>query len=308
MEQVALGTTGIMVSDLCLGGNVFGWSADAAQSHTVLDAFLDAGGTFVDTADVYSEWADGNRGGESETIIGDWMAARGNRDRVVVATKVAKLSTRSGLGATNIAAACEDSLRRLRTDHIDIYYAHHDDTETPLEETLTAFDALVKSGKVRCIAASNYTATRLGQALEVSRQLGLTSYAAVQPEYNAVSREHFEGPLQDLCRREGLAVLPYYAVARGLLTGKHTRALDVVSVRTEDIGETVDDRAWRVVDAVRHIAAGHGVSMAAVSLAWLRAQPGVTSPIASARTTDQLAELVQRVALTAEDLARITAA
>src|SRR5580658_6829168 len=210
-----LGTTDLDVYPLCLGGNVFGWSADDAQSFLVLDAYVAAGGNFIDTADVYSAWALGHSGGESESIIGRWMAARRNRDKIIVATKVGMLAGFAGLSAKTIAAAAEASLRRLQTDRIDLYYAHRDDPGTPLEETLRAFDALVREGKVRHIAASNYSAERLGEALAISQREHLTRYAALQPHYNLMHRREYEGDLAQLCAREGIACLPYYSLAKG---------------------------------------------------------------------------------------------
>jgi aryl-alcohol dehydrogenase-like predicted oxidoreductase len=306
MHTVPLGRSGLDVSPLCLGGNVFGWSADEHESFAILDAFVEAGGNFIDTADMYSEWKPGNQGGESESIIGRWIKARGNRDQLVIATKVAKWSKRPGLSGANIAAALDDSLVRLQTDHIDLYYAHEDDDITSLDETLGAFNAGVVAGKVRAIGASNYSADRVAQALAVSRQNNLAEYTVIQPEYNVISRSEFEGALQTLATDEGLAVAPYYALARGLLTGKYTRNLDVTSVRAADIAETIDERSWLVVDAVRTVAGDHGCSMAAVALAWLRQQPGVVIPIASATRPSQLAEMMQPVTLTDTEVSYLT--
>jgi aryl-alcohol dehydrogenase-like predicted oxidoreductase len=291
--MTTLGSSGIEVSRLCLGANVFGWTADADTSFAVLDAYTAAGGNFVDTADSYMWRIPGNSGGESETIIGDWMAARGNRDDVVVATKVGSLPTRKGLAPANISAACDDSLRRLRTDHIDLYYAHRDDPDTAQDETLDAFDALVRAGKVRAIAASNFSADRLRSALDISRRDGLASYVALQPHYNIVEREEFETALQPVLEAEGLVCVPYYGLAKGFLTGKYRDSGSAVdSPRAEGAREYLDDRGRAVLAVLDEIAAGHDVPVAAVALAWLAAQPTVATPIASGRTTEQLADLL----------------
>ena len=291
--MVKIGSSGIEVSRLCLGANVFGWTADADTSFAVLDSYTVAGGNFVDTADSYMWRIPGNSGGDSERIIGGWLAARGNRDDVVVATKVGSWPQRKGLSAANIAAACDDSLRRLRTDHIDLYYAHRDDADTAQEETLDAFDALVRAGKVRAIAASNFSAERLRSALEISRRDGLASYVALQPHYNLVEREEFETALQPVLEAEGLSCMPYYGLAKGFLTGKYRDGgAEVDSPRAEGAREYLDDRGRAVLAVLDEIAAGHEVPVAAVALAWLAAQPTVAAPIASARTTDQLADLL----------------
>jgi len=292
---------GIEVSGLCLGANVFGWSADAEQSFAVLDAFTEAQGTFIDTADSYMWRKPGNSGGESETILGDWMAARGNRDRMVIATKVGSLPGREGLGGETIKAACEDSLRRLRTDHIDVYYAHRDDPDTAQEETLDAFDALVREGKVRAVAASNFSAERLRSALEISDRDGLARYAALQPHYNLMERTDYEAALAPLLESEGLASFPYYGLAAGFLTGKY-RGERVDSVRAEGATRYLDDpRAPGVLAVLDEIAAGHETTQAAVALAWLAAQPTVTAPIASARTVEQLAGILPMLTLRLTD-------
>jgi len=305
--RVALGKTDLQIHPLCLGGNVFGWSATAKESELVLDAYCDAGGNFIDSADRYSEWLEGNVGGESETIIGDWMKSRGNRAEIIVATKVAKLSTRAGLAAANIAGAAEDSLRRLGTDYIDIYYAHHDDESVPLEESLTAFHELVTSGKVRYIAASNYTAQRLAQALKISRDLGISEYLLLQPHYNAIVRNEYEGALLALAVKEDIAVLPYFALAAGFLTGKYQPGVNVESVRAEDMPEYMNERGWAILQALTDIAAQHNAPIPATALAWLRAQPGIAAPIASARTPEQLAQLLPIVELSPEQIARVNA-
>ena len=305
--RVALGRTELQVHPLCLGGNVFGWSANAAQSEEVLSAYESAGGNFIDTADMYSRWHTGNVGGESETIIGDWMRARGNRSEMVIATKVAKLATRPGLSAANIAAAAEDSLRRLGTDYIDIYYAHHDDEEIPLEESLTAFNELVAAGKVRYLAASNYSAARLEEALKISRDLGMSEYLLLQPNYNAIVRNEYEGDLMAVAVKEDIPVLPYFSLAAGFLTGKYQPGVEVYSVRAGDMPDYKNDRGWAILNAITEIAKQENTSIAAVALGWLRAQPGVVTPIASARTIEQLAEILPVVELSAEQVAQVNA-
>jgi aryl-alcohol dehydrogenase-like predicted oxidoreductase len=290
--MVKIGSSDLEVSRLCLGGNVFGWTADRDTSFAVLDAYVAAGGNFVDTADSYFWRAPGNSGGESESIIGEWMASRGNRDAVVVATKVGSWPERKGLSAKNIAEAVDDSLRRLHTDYIDLYYAHRDDPDTAQEETADAFDALVRAGKVRAIGASNFTAQRLRSALEISARDGLASYVALQPHYNLMEREEYENALAPLVSSEGLACMPYYALASGFLTGKYRPDTHVDSERVEAALAYLDDRGRAVLAVLDEIAAGHEVPVAAVALAWLADQPTVTAPIASARTPEQLADLL----------------
>ena len=291
--MATIGSSGIEVSRLCLGGNVFGWTADRDTSFAVLDAFTAAGGNFVDTADSSFWRAPGNSGGESETILGEWFAARGRRDDVVVATKVSSLPARKGLSPANIAAACDDSLRRLQTDRIDLYYAHRDDPDVAQEEYLDAFDALVRAGKVRAVAASNFTAERLRSALEISARDGLASFVALQPHYNLVERGEFETALAPLLAAEDVSCVPYYGLAKGFLTGKYRDGGDAVdSVRAEGALAYLDDRGRAVLAVLDEIAAGHEVPVAAVALAWLADQPTVVSPIASARTTGQLSDLL----------------
>ena len=305
--RVALGRTDLQVHPLCLGGNVFGWSANAEQSNEVLTAYETAGGNFIDTADMYSRWHTGNVGGESEIIIGDWMRSRGNRSEMVIATKVAKLATRPGLSAANIAAAAEDSLRRLGTDYIDIYYAHHDDEEIPLEESLTAFNELVTAGKVRYLAASNYTASRLEEALKISRDLGMSEYLLLQPNYNAIVRDEYEGDLMATAVKEDIPVLPYFSLATGFLTGKYQPGVEVDSVRAGDMPDYMNDRGWAILNALSEIAKAENTTIAAAALGWLRAQPGVVTPIASARTVEQLAEILPVVELSAQQVASVNA-
>jgi len=299
--MVKIGSSELEVTRLCLGGNVFGWTADRDTSFAVLDAYVAAGGNFVDTADSYFWRAPGNSGGESEALIGEWMASRGNRDAVVVATKVGSWPERKGLSAKNIAEAVDDSLRRLRTDHIDLYYAHRDDPDTAQEETADAFDALVRAGKVRALAASNFTAGRLRSALEISARDGLAPYVALQPHYNLMEREEYETALAPLVEREGLACMPYYALAKGFLTGKYRPDTQVESERSEGALAYLDDRGRGVLAVLDEIAAGHRVPVPAVALAWLAGQPTVTAPIASARTPEQLAALLPMLDLQLTD-------
>jgi aryl-alcohol dehydrogenase-like predicted oxidoreductase len=290
--------TDLDVSGLCLGGNVFGWTADREASFAVLDGYAAAGGNFVDTADVYLARAPGNSGGESETIIGEWFAARpGMRDAIVIATKVGKLAGLDNLRPETIRRAADDSLRRLGIDHIDLYYAHFDDTDTPLAETLGAFGELIEAGKVRHIAASNYSGARLAAALETADRDGLPRYVALQPHYNLMERD-FESDQQPVCEREDVSVFPFYALAKGFLTGKYRPGGEAVdSPRAEGAASYLDDRGERMLAALDEIAAAHDTEPAAVALAWLRQQPTVLSPIASARNTDQLAPLLASVEL-----------
>lgn len=288
-----IGSTDLTVSTLCLGTNVFGWTVDEREAFALLDAYAAGGGNFIDSADSYSAWAAGNQGGESETIIGRWMAARGNRDDIVVATKVGKLAGFTGLSPATIRRAAEASLARLESDRIDLYYAHLDDEDTPLEDTLAAFGELIAEGKVRYIAASNYGAPRLAEALAVARANDLPSYVALQPHYNLVHRSDYEGELADLCVQEGLSCIPYPGLAGGFLTGKYrVDAADSGSPRAGSARAYLDDRGLAVLAALDEIAAAHDTTVAAVALAWLAAQPAVSSPIASARTPEQLADLL----------------
>ncbi len=301
------------VFPLVLGGNVFGWTADEAESVAVLDGFVAGGGNFIDTADSYSHWVPGHVGGESESIIGRWVAARGNRDDVVIATKVSQHPSFKGLAAANIAAAADASLQRLGTDRIDLYYAHADDRTVPLEETVGALSALVDAGKVRAIGISNYTPERIDEWFEVTAANGFHRAIALQPHYNLVERG-FEHGLRQRAEREGLAVLPYFGLARGFLAGKYRGAADAsasgASPRAAAAAAYLDARGQRVLTALDTIAAAHEVDVASVSLAWLRQQPTVVAPIASARTTSQLPALLASASLelTAEELAALDAA
>ncbi|WP_329229074.1 aldo/keto reductase [Streptomyces canus] len=307
-----LGSSDLEVFPLSLGGNVFGWTADESQSFAVLDAYAAAGGNFVDTADSYSHWVDGNSGGESETVIGKWVAARGNRDDIVIATKVSQHPDFPGLTATNIKAAADASLQRLGTDHIDLYYTHFDKTEVPVEEIIGALDELVKAGKVRAIGASNISAARLAESLAFSDREGLARYVALQPQYNLVSRDTYEGELQAVAAREGLAAVPYYALASGFLTGKYRPGATVDSPRAAaGAGKHLDtERGRKVLAALDDIAESHRVPVATVALAWLASRPTVAAPIASARTVAQLPALlgVADLVLTEEEAARLTEA
>ena len=295
MKKRKLGNSGLEVFPLALGGNVFGWTADEAISFRVLDAFVDSGFNFIDTADVYSKWAPGNRGGESETLLGKWLKRPGNRKKVILATKVGMEMGpgKKGLSKSYIMLAVEDSLKRLQTDYIDLYQSHTDDADTPLEETFEAYARLIQQGKVRAIGASNFSAERLLQALEVSRQGGYPSYQSLQPLYNLYDRADYETKLEPLCREKGLGVITYYSLASGFLTGKYRSEKDLSkSPRGQRVGKYLNERGRRILDALDRLAKERGSSPAAVSLAWLIARPGITAPIASATDLDQLHELM----------------
>ena len=307
MTLRTLAKTDLVISDLCLGGNVFGWSADERQSHDVLNVYTELGGNFIDTADVYSEWGDGHVGGESESVIGTWLKSRGNSDEVVIATKVAKLSTRPGLSRTNIIAACDDSLKRLQRDHIDLYYAHEDDATTPLEETLAAFTKLQQAGKIRFAAASNYTGARLLEAANISKQNNLTEYVALQNQYNLLERDEYESDSVPALKELGIEGLPYFGLARGFLSGKYREGVSVESVRAGGVTKYTNDHGWAVLAKLDRLANHHSVSLSAIALAWLRQQPTVAAPIASARTVDQLREIMVSVTLSPEEMAFLTA-
>ncbi len=284
------------MSPLCLGGNVFGWTADEATSFRLLDEFVAAGLNFIDTADTYSTWVPGHHGGESETIIGKWFKRSGKRKRVVLATKVGKDmgGSKKGLSRAYIMQAAEDSLRRLQTDRIDLYQSHEDDRQTPLEETMEAFARLIEQGKVRAIGASNYSAARLQQALQVSKQHGYPRYESLQPHYNLCERAEYELHLEPLCLREGLGVISYFSLASGFLSGKYRTEADVAqSPRGQAAKKYMNERGFKILDALDQVAARYAVTQAQVALAWLMARPSVTAPIASATTTQQLHELVE---------------
>ncbi|ATE57736.1 MULTISPECIES: aldo/keto reductase [Actinosynnema] len=305
-----LGTTDLDVSRLNLGGNVFGWSADEAASHAVLDAFTEAGGNFVDTADVYSSWAPGHSGGESETVLGSWLAKRGRRDDVVIATKVGMLEGLDNQRGETIEKAVEGSLRRLGVEQIDLYYAHRDDPETPLVETLAAYDRLVRAGKVRYAAASNFSGDRLREAAAIAEREGFAGFVALQPRYNLVERGEYERDLAPALTELGLPSLPYSSLASGFLSGKYRPGVEVESVRAAGASRYLDERGLAVLAALDEVADARGVSQSAVALAWLAAQPTVAAPIASARTVEQLEQLLPALTLdlSAEEVARLSAA
>ena len=299
--MLTLPETDLVVHELCLGGNVFGWGADESGSRAVLDAYKGHGGNFIDTADVYSEWKPGNQGGESETIIGNWLQGQ-DRSKFVIATKVAKLSKRPGLRPENIIAACNDSLKRLQTDYIDLYYSHHDDKEVPIAETLGAYQQLINEGKVRYIAASQHTGARLQEALDISEREGLPKYVALQDHYNLMERNPFESEQADVVTSNGISALPFYALARGFLTGKYRKGVTVDSIRAGGVTDYQTDRGWGVVDALTDIARAHHSTPSAIALAWLRANPAVSTPIASARTVEQLNEIIEVVHLSTTEV------
>jgi aryl-alcohol dehydrogenase-like predicted oxidoreductase len=310
MEKRRLGRSDVMVSPLCLGGNVFGWTADEATSFKVLDAYAEAGLNFIDTADVYSTWAPGHKGGESETIIGQWMKVRGNRDKLVIATKVGSEMgpNQKGLSQSYIRSAVEASLRRLQTDYIDLYQSHRDDLDTPQQETLGAYDELIRDGKVRAIGASNFTAARLKEALEISAELGLPRYESLQPKYNLSDRAEYEADLEPLCRQEEIGVIPYYGLASGFLTGKYRSEADFgKSVRGGRMAAYLDDRGRRILAALDEVSARKNATPAQIALAWLMARPGLTAPIASATSVEQIRDLVQatKLRLDHDDIAQL---
>ena len=295
MERRKLGRTELSVSTLMLGGNVFGWTADESTSFRVLDTYLDAGGNFIDTADVYSVWGQGHKGGESETVLGNWLVERGKRDKVILATKVGKDmgAGRKGLRAAYIRQAVEDSLNRLRTDYIDLYQSHEDDASTPLEETLGAYGELIRSGKVRVIGASNYTGERLAESLRVSYQNNLPRYECLQPNYSLVERTGYEHTLEPIVRSERLGCIPYFSLAGGFLTGKYRSPEDAKGkARAGIVSKYLNAAGLCVLQTLNEIAAAHEATPAQVALAWLIARPGVTAPIASATSIEQLKDLV----------------
>ncbi|MCY4409094.1 MAG: aldo/keto reductase [Caldilineaceae bacterium] len=293
IEYRRLGRTGLKVSPLCLGSMNFGWTADEKTSFAVMDAFAEAGGNFIDTADIYSRWVDGNNGGVSEEVIGRWMRARGNRSQMIIATKVRGQMgpgpNDQGLSRKHIFDACDASLRRLQSDTIDLYQTHYFDAETPIDETLEALDRLVQQGKVRYIGCSNYPAWRLMGALWASDKYGLARYDSIQPHYNLVHRAEFEQELAEVCQAYGIGIIPYSPLAGGFLTGKYSREGDTESVRAESVrNRYFNDAGWKVLDAVQAVAGELGTTALTVSLAWLLARPGMTAPIIGANTVEQL--------------------
>ncbi len=304
MMNRRLGSTDLKIAPLVLGGNVFGWTADKTASFAVLDAFVAGGGTMIDTADMYSSWVDGHEGGESEKMIGDWLRTSGRRDDVLIATKVGMLPGEGGekLQPARIAAAAEASLKRLGTDRIDLYYAHQDDDTVPQEAVLEAFGKLVDAGKVRVIGASNFHAARLKSAVDAAQASDLPRYHVLQPEYNLVSREKFEGELQDYCVTENIGVLPYYGLASGFLTGKYRTPNDLgASVRGGGMRDLLEGRGKAVLEAMDAVVSDTGASHAQVALAWLLAQPGITAPIASATSARQIEDLLPAMTLELSD-------
>ncbi|WP_158828398.1 aldo/keto reductase [Mucilaginibacter lacusdianchii] len=300
MEKRSLGNSGISIDPFVFGGNVFGWTIDEPTSSKLLDAFVDSGLDCIDTADVYSAWAPGNKGGESETIIGNWLKKSGKRDKVIIATKVGSPmgEGKQGLSKKYIVQAIEDSLNRLQTDYIDLYQSHRDDTDTPLQETLEAYTQLINEGKVRAIGASNFTAQRLAEALKISSNYGLPIYNTLQPEYNLYDREGYEKELAPLCRENNIGVITYFSLASGFLTGKYRSEKDLnKSKRGEGIKKNLNERGYRILDALDTVAKEYNATQAAVALAWVIAQPSITAPIASATSVEQLNELTKAVHL-----------
>jgi aryl-alcohol dehydrogenase-like predicted oxidoreductase len=313
MQKRKLGRSNLEIAPLIFGGNVFGWTVDEKGSFALLDAFLDAGFNCIDTADVYSRWVPGHKGGESEAIIGNWFKARGKRSKVILATKcgLEMAPDKKGLSKAYIVRAVEASLKRLQTDYIDLYQSHRDDPEAPLEETMAAHAELIKAGKIRVVGASNYSADRLKAALAASAKLGVPRYETLQPNYNLADRGEFEGPLQDLCVAEGISVIPYYSLASGFLTGKYRSEADLgQKARAGGVKKHLTPRGLGILKALDTVAAKHGATPAQVALAWLLAQPAIAAPIASATTTTQLGEILKcaELKLGADDLAALSKA
>ncbi|KAB8307332.1 aldo/keto reductase [Erwinia endophytica] len=304
-EHRSLGRTGINVPKLTFGGNVFGWTIDQKTSFSLLDALVENGLYFIDTADVYSRWAPGNQGGESETIIGNWLQQSGKRDKIVLATKVGMDmgEGKTGLAPAYIRQSVEDSLRRLQTDYIDLYQAHRDDSDTPLQDTLQTFDALIKEGKVRAIGASNYSASRLDEALKVSKDNGLARYETLQPEYNLYDREGYESGLEKVAQNHGLGVINYYSLASGFLSGKYRKPEDASKSQRGDgvVQKYLNPRGLNILAALDKVAAAHNATPTQVTLAWEMARPGITAPIVSVTSLAQLDELTKAVTLQLSD-------
>ena len=306
--MITIPETDLVVHPLCLGSNIFGGNANEVESHFVMDAYRAHDGNFIDTADMYNQWIEGHIGGESESVIGTWMKARGNRSEMVIATKVAKMDTRAGLSAKNIFAACEESLNRLQTDYIDLYYSHEDDETVSLEETLGAYAQLIAEGKVRYIAASNFTPARLRESIKFSEDNNVPAYVAVQDLYNLLDRTPYEGEMETAVAELGISNIPFYGIARGFLTGKYRQGLtEFDSKRAAGALQYASDKNYAVLTAMDEIAKNHNASLGAIALAWLRAQPTVSAPIASARTVPQLEEIVQVVDLTAAEVETLNA-
>lgn len=302
---------GIGGLNLCFGGNVFGWTLDRDKSFEILDAFYEAGGRMIDSAEGYSSWIPGNKGGESETIIGEWMELRGVRKDMLIGTKTGMGGPPYALQPDKVAAAIEGSLERLRTDYVDLYYAHRDDKTTPLDEVVAGYDALVKASKARELAASNYTAERLAEVTATADRMGMTPYTVLQPKYNLVWRQEYEGALQDLCVSRSIAVLPYYGLAAGFLSGKYRQPSDWEGTeRGSSVVPFAENGGWETLEAMDVIAVETGATLPQIALAWLGAQPGVAAPIASATSREQLADLVKAVSLqlSTDQIARLNAA
>ena len=310
MQKRKLGNSGLEIAPLVFGGNVFGWTADEPTSFKLLDAFIDAGLNCIDTADVYSRWVPGHKGGESETIIGKWIKSRGNRDRLVIATKVGMDmgDGKKGLKSDYIFREVEDSLRRLQTDYLDLYQSHEDDPDTPIEETMRAYEQLIEQGKVRAIGASNYKGARLTEALKLSNEKKLPRYESLQPNYNFYDREGYETDLEPICLKEKIGVIPYFSLAKGFLTGKYRSEADLgKSPRGGGVKSYLNDRGFRILKTLDEVSARHNSRPAQVSLAWLMARPSITAPIASATNLDQLKDLVAAtlMKLTPEDIQQL---
>jgi aryl-alcohol dehydrogenase-like predicted oxidoreductase len=299
MEKRELGKSGIQVAPFAFGGNVFGWTADEKTSFTLLDGFLDAGFDFVDTADVYSRWVPGHTGGESEAIIGNWLKTTGKRDQIIIATKVGKpMDNEKGLSKAYITKAVEASLKRLQTDYIDLYQSHDDDSDTPLEETLETYTDLIKQGKVRAIGASNYSASRFREALQVSKDNGFARYKSLQPEYNLYDRKEYETEYESLCRESSIGVITYYSLASGFLTGKYRSENDLnKSKRGGGVKKYLNGRGYKILAALDKVAEEYNATPASIALAWVMARPGITAPIASATNIQQLNELTKAASL-----------
>lgn len=300
MEKKEIGNSGIKIAPFAFGGNVFGWTVDEKESFKLLDAFVDAGLNCIDTADVYSKWVPGNKGGESEEIIGNWLKQSGKRDKVIIATKVGKPmgEGKKGLSRKYITQAVEDSLKRLRTDYIDLYQSHEDDKNTSLIETLETFTDLIKQGKIRAIGASNFEGTRFREALQVSIDNGLASYECMQPEYNLYEREGYETSLEPICRERNIGVISYYSLASGFLTGKYRSEHDLSkSSRGQGVKKFLNPHGYKILSALDKVSAEHGVTPAAIALAWVIARKGITAPIASATSVEQLAELTKSISI-----------